>query len=387
MIIKALLQELLPGRGKVIVNHRTPHREVVHLPIREVICLLTREAGISYQDLIRIMTARYQSPSFQGRKISSISLIKMVMAISLKTKPRRVAQAAPREQIRAITRERIRVPALAIQLPAPLLIQVVQEALPEISGVSALLEAALLLVVSKRRTIGMSSPINNNHIIKLEDANKVYTVGSNDVNALNGVNISFECGDFWAIMGPSGSGKSTMMNIIGCLDRLTKGRYFLEGQDVSNLDDDALSEFRLKYLGFIFQSFNLIPQLSVLRNIELPLYYLGWEPEDSIKRAEELALSVGLEERLEHKPTELSGGQMQRVAIARALANDPKILLADEPTGNLDSQTGVQIMELLAKLNDKGKTIIMVTHEQDIAMFAKNRLHMKDGIIDWVGSK
>ncbi|HJX33890.1 MAG TPA: ABC transporter ATP-binding protein, partial [Desulfatiglandales bacterium] len=197
---------------------------------------------------------------------------------------------------------------------------------------------------------------------------------------------SFERGDFWAIMGPSGSGKSTMMNIIGCLDRLTRGHYYLEDQDVGSLDDDTLSEFRLRYLGFIFQSFNLIPQLTVLRNIELPLYYLGWELEDSLKRAEELALSVGLEGRMEHKPTELSGGQMQRVAIARALANDPKVLLADEPTGNLDSQTGGQIMELLVRLNNQGKTIIMVTHEQDIAAYAKKRLHMKDGIIDWIGS-
>ena len=230
------------------------------------------------------------------------------------------------------------------------------------------------------------SPSSNNHIIRLEDANKVYNVGSNDVRALNGVNVSFERGDFWAIMGPSGSGKSTMMNIIGCLDRLTGGHYFLEGQDVGSMDDDTLSEFRLRYLGFIFQSFNLIPQLTVLGNIELPLYYLGLEPEDSLKQAEELALSVGLEGRLEHKPTELSGGQMQRVAIARALANDPKVLLADEPTGNLDSQTGVQIMELLIKLNEQGKTIIMVTHEQDIAAYAKKRLHMKDGIIDWIGT-
>jgi putative ABC transport system ATP-binding protein len=227
---------------------------------------------------------------------------------------------------------------------------------------------------------------SNNNVITLEEANKYYTVGSNIVKALNGVNISFERGGFWAIMGQSGSGKSTMMNVIGCLDRLTKGHYFLEGQDVGMLDDDALSEFRLRHLGFIFQSFNLIPQLSVLRNIELPLYYLGWEPEDSAKRAKELALSVGLEGRLDHKPTELSGGQMQRVAIARALANDPKILLADEPTGNLDSQTGDQIMELLVELNKEGKTIIMVTHENDIAMYAKKRLHMKDGVVDWIGS-
>jgi putative ABC transport system ATP-binding protein len=243
---------------------------------------------------------------------------------------------------------------------------------------------AVAPVVSKEAE-SMSLP-SNNHIIRLQDADKTYTIGLNDVKALNGVNISFDRGDFWAIMGPSGSGKSTMMNIIGCLDRLTKGHYFLEGQDVGGLDDDSLSEFRLRHLGFIFQSFNLIPQLSVLRNIELPLYYLGWEPEDSIKRAKELALSVGLEGRLEHKPTELSGGQMQRVAIARALANDPQILLADEPTGNLDSQTGVQIMELLVELNKRGKTIIMVTHEQDIAMYAKNSLHMKDGIVDWIGS-
>jgi putative ABC transport system ATP-binding protein len=226
----------------------------------------------------------------------------------------------------------------------------------------------------------------NNHIIKLEGAKKIYTIGSNEVKALNGVNIEFNRGDFWAIMGPSGSGKSTMMNIIGCLDRLSSGHYFLEGHDVSSLDDDSLSDFRLRHLGFIFQSFNLIPQLSVLRNIELPLYYLGWQPEQSLKRARELAMSVGLEGRLDHKPTELSGGQMQRVAIARALANDPKILLADEPTGNLDSQTGDQIMELLVELNKTGKTVIMVTHEQDIAMYAKNRLHMKDGVVDWIGS-
>jgi putative ABC transport system ATP-binding protein len=227
---------------------------------------------------------------------------------------------------------------------------------------------------------------SNNHIIKLEGAKKIYTIGSNEVKALNGVNIEFNRGDFWAIMGPSGSGKSTMMNIIGCLDRLSSGHYFLEGHDVSSLDDDSLSDFRLRHLGFIFQSFNLIPQLSVLRNIELPLYYLGWQPEQSLARARELAMSVGLEGRLDHKPTELSGGQMQRVAIARALANDPKILLADEPTGNLDSQTGDQIMELLVELNKSGKTVIMVTHEQDIAMYAKNRLHMKDGVVDWIGS-
>lgn len=199
---------------------------------------------------------------------------------------------------------------------------------------------------------------------------------------MDGVTLSFERGDFWAIMGPSGSGKSTMMNILGCLDRLTEGRYFLEGNDVSTLNDDALSELRLKHLGFIFQSFNLIPQLSVQRNIELPLYYLGWDAARSAGRARELASKVGLEARLDHRPAELSGGQMQRVAIARALANDPRILLADEPTGNLDTRTGEQIMALLAELNRQGKTIIMVTHEAHVASHARKKLHMKDGMIE-----
>lgn len=219
-------------------------------------------------------------------------------------------------------------------------------------------------------------------IIRLENAYKIYPMGSEEVRALNGVDVSFKKGSFWAIMGHSGSGKSTMMNVLGCLDRLTKGHYFLEGEDVSGLNDDSLSEFRLRHLGFIFQSFNLIPQLSVQRNIELPLYYLGWEPERSAERAKELAKSVGLGNRLDHRPTQLSGGQMQRVAIARALANDPLILLADEPTGNLDTATGVQIIEMLRELNKQGKTIIMVTHEPDIAENAKNILIMKDGVIE-----
>ncbi|MCK5563744.1 MAG: ABC transporter ATP-binding protein, partial [Planctomycetes bacterium] len=184
------------------------------------------------------------------------------------------------------------------------------------------------------------------------------------------------------IMGHSGSGKSTMMNVLGCLDRLSKGKYFLEGKDVSTMGDDALSELRLRKFGFIFQSFNLIPQLTVQRNIELPLYYLGWEADRSADRAKELAEMVGLESRLNHRPTELSGGQMQRVAIARSLANDPNIIFADEPTGNLDSVTGEQILVLLRKLNAGGKTIIMVTHEPDIASYADHQLHMKDGLID-----
>jgi len=222
----------------------------------------------------------------------------------------------------------------------------------------------------------------DSEIIRLENACKIYQMGTQQVKALAGVTVSFKKGSFWAIMGPSGSGKSTMMNILGCLDRLTSGRYYLEGQDVSGLDDDALSELRLKHLGFIFQSFNLIPQLTVQRNIELPLYYLGWDAKSGAQRAKELAENVGLGDRVDHRPTELSGGEMQRVAIARALANDPQIIFADEPTGNLDSTTGEQILELLKKLNRQGKTIIIVTHESVIARHAQNTLHLLDGRID-----
>jgi len=232
-------------------------------------------------------------------------------------------------------------------------------------------------------------------LVRFRNIHKVYEMGrvpisrknakwgpKQQVRALNGVTASFTSGSFWAIMGPSGSGKSTMMNIIGCLDRPTSGQYFLGDNDVSTLDDDSLSEIRLKNLGFIFQSFNLIPQLTVKRNIELPMQYLGWDTARSSERARELASKVGLEARLEHRPTELSGGQMQRVAIARALAGGPQIILADEPTGNLDSTTGKQIMELLAELNNEGTTIIMVTHETHIAAYTRSRLHMKDGIIE-----
>lgn len=223
---------------------------------------------------------------------------------------------------------------------------------------------------------------NTREVVRFENVHKIYQMGTEQVRALDGVSVAFNQGSFWAIMGASGSGKSTMMNILGCLDRLTEGRYFLEGHDVSTLKDDALSEIRLKHLGFIFQSFNLIPQLTVQKNIELPLYYLGWDAAQSAQRAQELAGKVGLADRLKHRPTELSGGQMQRVAIARALTNDPGLILADEPTGNLDSATGVQIMKLLKELHEEGKTIIMVTHETDIAAYAQKRLHMKDGRID-----
>jgi len=221
-------------------------------------------------------------------------------------------------------------------------------------------------------------------VAELREVTKAYQMGTQVVNALAGISFVFERGSFWAIMGPSGSGKSTMLNLLGCLDRPTSGQYILESQDVSQLPDDQLSEFRLRHLGFIFQSFNLIPQLTVRENIELPLFYLGLEAARSEALARELADRVGLGDRLEHKPTELSGGQQQRVAVARALANDPPILLADEPTGNLDSATGTQIMALLGELNAQGKTIIMVTHEPDIAAYASHRLHLRDGAIERV---
>jgi len=219
-------------------------------------------------------------------------------------------------------------------------------------------------------------------VIELQDVAKTYHMGSQDVYAVNGVSIAFEPGTFSAVMGPSGSGKSTMLNLLGCLDRPTSGRYILAGDDVSTLGDDALSDIRLKYVGFVFQSFNLIPQLTVHENIELPLFYLGWEPERSARHAADIAAQVGLAERLQHRPAELSGGQQQRVAVARALANDPKIILADEPTGNLDTATGKQIMALLSELNERGKTIVMVTHEANVASYAKRRIHMLDGRIE-----
>ncbi|MEW6234809.1 MAG: ABC transporter ATP-binding protein [Candidatus Omnitrophota bacterium] len=233
----------------------------------------------------------------------------------------------------------------------------------------------------------MNSFPSNGAAAQLENVKKVYHMGTQIVQALDGVTILFQTGSFWAILGPSGSGKSTMLNLLGCLDRPTSGRYWLSGHDVSALDDDQLSDMRLKHLGFIFQSFNLIPQSTVEENIQLPLYYKGWEMEESAEKARALAKLVGLEERLNHRPMELSGGQQQRVAIARSLANDPAILLADEPTGNLDSHTSVEIMNLLRELNEQGKTIIMVTHERDIAEYAKSRLHMRDGKIERIEGK
>jgi putative ABC transport system ATP-binding protein len=206
-------------------------------------------------------------------------------------------------------------------------------------------------------------------------------MGEVEVRALAGVSLTFNQGDYIAIMGPSGSGKSTLLNIIGCLDRPSAGLYLLGGEDVSQMDDDQLSAVRSRRIGFIFQSYNLIPQMSVIENIEVPLFYQGWSEKESYEKAAEKAEIVGLADRLRHRPTELSGGQQQRVAIARALVSEPLILLADEPTGNLDSKTGQEILTLLEELNRNGKTIIMVTHDQSIGARAHHIVRMRDGLI------
>lgn len=217
--------------------------------------------------------------------------------------------------------------------------------------------------------------------VEFEDLTKVYDMGAEKVHALRGVSASFAEGSFWAVMGASGSGKSTLLSILGCLDRPTSGTCRIAGTDVSRLDDDALSDMRLRHLGFVFQSFNLVPQLTVAENIALPLYYQGVPEKESEERAAEFAQVVGLETRLRHRPSQLSGGQQQRAAIARALVSDPTVILADEPTGNLDTATSVETMEIFAKLHGRGKTIVMVTHEPDIAAWAEHRLVMRDGEI------
>lgn len=223
-------------------------------------------------------------------------------------------------------------------------------------------------------------------IVSIRDVTKHYVMGGEIVEALAGVSVDFERGGSYAIMGVSGSGKSTMLNLLGCLDRPTSGQYYLDGTDIGGLSDNALSDLRLRYLGFIFQSFNLIAQLTVRENIELPLFYLQWDSKRREQRAEELAHEVGLSDRLKHRPMELSGGQLQRVAIARALANDPTIILADEPTGNLDTHTSEQVMEILSGLNARGKTLIVVTHETEVAKYMGVRIQMRDGKIEAIES-
>ncbi len=220
-------------------------------------------------------------------------------------------------------------------------------------------------------------------ITSVVDLVKNYYLESVVVRALQGVTLTVQEGDFVALMGPSGSGKSTLLNLLGCLDRPTSGQYFLGEEDVSELDDDQLSEARSRYLGFIFQSYNLLPQYTVVENIEIPLLYQGCRLSEATReRCLQLADLVGLGDRLDHRPMQLSGGQQQRVAIARALVNDPHVILADEPTGNLDSRTSNEIMHLLWELNQGGKTIIMVTHETDIAAWAKRVVRMRDGLIE-----
>ena len=220
-----------------------------------------------------------------------------------------------------------------------------------------------------------------NEVVRLDGVCRHYTVGEETVKALDGVSFTISKGSYWAIMGPSGSGKSTLLNILGYLDRPTAGAYWLNGQNTATMEDNALSDHRLKNLGFVFQSFHLIPQLTVVENIEMPMFYLGVPPGERHRRAKVLAERVGMAHRLKHLPSELSGGQRQRVAVARALANDPAVLLADEPTGNLDSATSVQIMQLFQELYEQGKTVIVVTHEPDIAAYAKSHIVVKDGHI------
>ena len=220
-------------------------------------------------------------------------------------------------------------------------------------------------------------------IIRIEEIVKRYVLGGeHEVLALNGVDVTIAEGEYVAIMGPSGSGKSTMLNILGCLDRPSSGRYFLGEEDVSTMPDDDLSEVRGKRIGFIFQSYNLIAQLTVIENIQVPLFYQGQNLKDSYDRCAELAELVGLGDRLHHRPNQLSGGQQQRVAVARSLANDPLMILADEPTGNLDSKTGIEVLNMIGKLNADGKTIVLVTHDNMVAERAHRVLHMKDGKVD-----
>jgi putative ABC transport system ATP-binding protein len=219
-------------------------------------------------------------------------------------------------------------------------------------------------------------------LIETVDLWKTYIMGSEEIHALRGVSLQIERGEYVAIMGPSGSGKSTLMNLIGCLDTPTKGSYLLNGKQVRQMNDNELARIRNEEIGFVFQTFNLLPRATALRNVELPLVYAGMAPKDRERRAREALDKVELTSRMTHRPNELSGGQRQRVAIARALVNNPSILLADEPTGNLDSKTGLEIMGLFERLHKAGNTIVLVTHEADVAAYAYRAIHIRDGQVE-----
>ena len=223
---------------------------------------------------------------------------------------------------------------------------------------------------------------NREEIISIENIRKTYEVGTQEVNALAGVNLKIWRNDYVAIMGPSGSGKSTLMNILGCLDTPTSGCYVLNGTDVSHMDEDELAEVRNKEIGFVFQTFNLLPRYTALENVAVPLVYAGVSKSKRLARADEALQSVGLGDRMEHKPNEMSGGQRQRVAVARALINNPSIILADEPTGNLDTKTSIDIMHLFERIYASGNTVIVVTHEEDIARHARRIVRLRDGVIE-----